>query len=77
MAGSRGRHPAARWLQARLPPIWDTQTVTLRAIIKIENMRTGWIWWSQAVVHTQGVPEQGSALRRSGRPGGGARVGHR
>ena len=49
MAGSRGRHPAARWLQARLPPIWDTQTVTLRAIMRIENMRTGWIWWSQAV----------------------------
>ena len=41
--------PSTRWWQARLPPIWETQTVTLRAIMRIENMRTGWIWWSQAV----------------------------
>merc|ERR1712240_812652 len=45
---SRGRQTTARWWQARLPPIWETQTVTLRAIMRIENMRTGWIWWSQA-----------------------------
>ena len=50
--GGGGREPGettSRQVTAGKASTWDTHTVTLKATIKTENMRTGWIWWSQAV----------------------------